>query len=101
MRPRSGVSRPATQRSVVVLPQPLGPSSVKKPPSGTSKSIALHRLEIAVGGGEGLDEALDTVSMVTLVPSRPSSSRRITKTTGMTDHDERADRRGLRRSVAD
>ena len=27
MRPEEAVSSPATQRSVVVLPQPLGPSS--------------------------------------------------------------------------
>ena len=27
--PASGVSRPATMRSVVVLPQPLGPSKCK------------------------------------------------------------------------
>ena len=32
MRPVSGVSRPAMQRKVVVLPQPDGPSSVKNVP---------------------------------------------------------------------
>ena len=32
-----GFSRPAIERSVVVLPQPEGPSSVKSLPSGTSK----------------------------------------------------------------
>src|SRR4051812_10050539 len=40
MRPPSGFSRPATQRSVVVLPQPEGPSSVTISPAPTSKSIA-------------------------------------------------------------
>src|ERR1044072_4406496 len=35
--PSSGRSRPATLRSVVVLPQPDGPSSVKKLPGFTSK----------------------------------------------------------------
>src|SRR5262249_47939182 len=35
--PSSGRSRPATLRSVVVLPQPDGPSSVKKLPGLTSK----------------------------------------------------------------
>src|SRR5258708_4425639 len=37
MMPESGVSRPAMQRSVVVLPQPDGPSSVKKVPASSSK----------------------------------------------------------------
>src|SRR5262245_23074713 len=35
--PERGFSRPAIERSVVVLPQPLGPSSVKSFPEGTSK----------------------------------------------------------------
>src|SRR5438309_10381120 len=35
--PARGRSRPAIERSVVVLPQPLGPRSVKSFPSGTSK----------------------------------------------------------------
>src|SRR3954463_15246191 len=35
--PARGFSRPAIERSVVVLPQPLGPSSVKSFPAGTSK----------------------------------------------------------------
>ena len=35
--PDCGRSRPAIERSVVVLPQPLGPSRVKNSPSGTSK----------------------------------------------------------------
>src|SRR6476469_3192839 len=36
--PEVGVSRPATIRSVVVLPQPDGPSRAKKEPVGTSRS---------------------------------------------------------------
>src|SRR5919197_1372286 len=40
MRPSSGFSRPAMQRSVVVLPQPDGPSSVTISPAATSKSMA-------------------------------------------------------------
>src|SRR5688572_23973561 len=35
--PVRGRSRPAMERSVVVLPQPLGPSSVKSLPGGTSR----------------------------------------------------------------
>src|SRR5207237_1273024 len=35
--PSSGVSSPAMQRSVVVLPQPDGPSSVKKVPGSSAK----------------------------------------------------------------
>ncbi len=36
-RPASGVTKPATERSVVVLPHPDGPSSVKNSP-GTMAS---------------------------------------------------------------
>src|SRR5215510_2281920 len=39
MRPSSAFSRPATQRSVVVLPQPEGRSSVTISPAATSKSM--------------------------------------------------------------
>src|SRR5215470_11024521 len=39
MRPSSALSSPATQRSVVVLPQPEGPSSVTISPAATSKSM--------------------------------------------------------------
>src|SRR6266508_1574205 len=35
--PRSGLSSPATSRKVVVLPQPLGPSSVRNSPAFASK----------------------------------------------------------------
>src|SRR6266576_3948998 len=37
--PASGFSKPATLRSVVVLPQPLGPSSTQNSFSATSRSI--------------------------------------------------------------
>src|SRR3981189_2593650 len=37
MEPAVGCSRPATQRSVVVLPQPEGPSSTTISPAGTLK----------------------------------------------------------------
>src|SRR3990170_4111618 len=37
--PLSGRSNPATQRSVVVLPQPLGPSKTQNSPSPTSRLI--------------------------------------------------------------
>ena len=43
MRPSSGVSKPASIRSSVVLPQPLGPSSAKNSPalmSSESRSTA-------------------------------------------------------------
>src|SRR6266568_2002327 len=39
IRPPSARSRPATQRNVVVLPQPDGPSSVTISPAATSKSM--------------------------------------------------------------
>src|SRR5919108_4545277 len=38
--PSRGRSSPAIERSVVVLPQPLGPSSVKSLPGGTSKETS-------------------------------------------------------------
>src|SRR6266852_6939648 len=38
--PRRGRSRPAIERSVVVFPQPLGPSSVKSLPCGTSNATS-------------------------------------------------------------
>ncbi len=43
MRPSSGVSKPASIRNSVVLPQPLGPSSAKNSPalmSSDSRSTA-------------------------------------------------------------
>ena len=40
MRPASGRSRPATQRSMVVFPQPLGPSRVKNVPVGNSNETS-------------------------------------------------------------
>src|SRR6267143_5751379 len=38
--PSRGRSRPAIERSVVVLPQPLGPSNVKSLPCGTSNATS-------------------------------------------------------------
>src|SRR4051794_10478260 len=38
MRPSSGRSKPAISRSVVVLPDPEGPRSVKNSPAGISRS---------------------------------------------------------------
>ena len=38
IRPASGTSNPATQRNVVVLPQPLGPSRATVLPGSTCKS---------------------------------------------------------------
>src|SRR5581483_11396293 len=38
--PTRGFSSPAIERSVVVLPQPEGPSNVKSLPSGTSKDTS-------------------------------------------------------------
>ncbi len=45
--PARGRSRPAMERSVVVLPHPLGPSSVKSLPSGTSKETSWAALTIS------------------------------------------------------
>ena len=40
MRPPVGCSRPATQRKVVVLPQPDGPSSTRNSPSSTESDTS-------------------------------------------------------------
>src|SRR5262245_33637095 len=45
--PERGRSRPAIERNVVVLPQPLGPSRVKSLPSGTSKLTSCAALTIS------------------------------------------------------
>ena len=45
--PEVGVSSPATMRSVVVLPQPEGPSSAKNEPLGTSRSRAFTAVKLA------------------------------------------------------
>src|SRR6478609_10627250 len=47
MVPEVGVSRPATIRSVVVFPQPEGPSSAKNEPLGTSRSSVLTAVKFA------------------------------------------------------
>jgi hypothetical protein len=39
--PRSGISRPAIRRSVVVLPAPVGPSSTTNSPSATVSDRSL------------------------------------------------------------
>ena len=39
MRPESGWSNPATRRSAVVLPHPLGPSSETNSPVSSARSI--------------------------------------------------------------
>ena len=46
--PASGVSSPARSRSVVVLPQPEGPSSVKNSPGATVKLIPFTTASVAV-----------------------------------------------------
>ncbi len=53
--PEVGSSSPAIMRSVVVLPQPDGPSRQKNSPSGMVKVEFLHRDEVA----EGLAQVLD------------------------------------------
>ena len=54
--PASGRSNPAIRRSVVVLPQPLGPSSARTSPASTSRSTS----STATHGAEALDPAPTT-----------------------------------------
>ena len=53
--PESGCSKPAISRSVVVLPQPDGPSIVKNSPPGISRSMPSTATHVAVA----LDELLE------------------------------------------
>src|SRR5437879_4630062 len=46
MLPWSGVTKPAIMFSVVVLPQPLGPSRVTNSPSATARSIASTAVDV-------------------------------------------------------
>ena len=55
MRPSSGTSKPAIIRSVVVLPQPLGPSSEKNSPSPIASDHVVDRAALA----EALADALE------------------------------------------
>ncbi len=50
--PASGRSKPAISRSVVVLPEPEGPSSVKNSPLGDVEVDAVHRRDVAVALGQ-------------------------------------------------
>jgi len=47
IRPWSGVSKPASIRNSVVLPQPLGPSRAKNSPALISSDKPIHRAEAA------------------------------------------------------
>ena len=75
MRPSLGCSKPATIRSVVVLPQPEGPSSEKNSPGSISRSRPLTATVLA----EALRDLLEAncahaVSRPTSTPS-PLSRR--------------------------
>ena len=52
--PASGRSNPAIMRSSVVLPEPLGPSTARKPPSSEPQVDAVDRAPVA----ERADEAV-------------------------------------------
>ena len=53
--PAVGSMKPATMRSVVVLPQPEGPSRTRNSPSAMRERDVAHGMEVAVA----LDEILD------------------------------------------
>ena len=52
MRPDVGRSKPATSRSAVVLPQPLGPSSDTNSPWPSVEVDPLQRLDVAEAPAE-------------------------------------------------
>ena len=66
MRPAVGCSRPATQRSVVVLPQPEGPSSTTISPARYVEAHAVHRRP---AGGELLAQIADVERGMRIAPS--------------------------------
>jgi hypothetical protein len=67
IRPRSGDSSPARQRSVVVLPQPDGPSSTRNSPS----SIVRFRLFAATVGGLPRNSLCKPSMRTSAMPSPP------------------------------
>ena len=60
--PPSGSMRPRQQRSVVVLPAPLGPSSPKQSPRRIVKLEAAHHLVVAVALAQAVDAQHDVVA---------------------------------------
>ena len=52
--PASGSSKPAIIRSVVVFPEPDGPSIVKNSPFAISRSIPVDGDDVAVGLADAL-----------------------------------------------
>src|SRR3954454_23452456 len=74
IRPASGVSRPAIIRSVVVLPQPLGPSSEKNSPSPissdrSSTAAALpNRLLTSTSAIAATGESIQLLRLLKAVP---------------------------------
>ena len=69
--PEVGRSSPAIERSVVVLPQPEGPSSVNSLPSGTSKLTSCAALTtVPRSPGYSVNSDL-TLSTFVPVPVRP------------------------------
>ena len=74
MRPRFTISRPAIMRSVVVLPQPLGPNRVTRLPASISKempSTATTSPNALVTFSKRTDAAWPPRSLLIAVPSSP------------------------------
>src|SRR6185437_10569147 len=87
--PARGRSSPAMERSVVVLPHPLGPSSVKSLPSGTSKETSWAALTISpfsFGYSVYNPSTLSTTISSFLDPEFPAQPLR-----GHHQHEERRD----------
>src|SRR5260370_5581288 len=80
--PDLGTSRPAMERSVVVLPQPLGPSSVKSLPSGTSNEtswVTLTAWRRSPGYSVHSDLTISTTWSVSRSHNLALSSRRVAR----------------------
>src|SRR3954464_3856882 len=74
--PDVGFSRPAMERSVVVLPQPDGPSSVNSLPSGTSNETscaAFTTVPLSLGYSVYSDLTFSTFVPVLLILGNPES----------------------------
>ena len=71
--PEVGGMKPAIMRSVVVLPQPDGPSSDTNSPARQLQREVLHRLEVAVALADVLQDQLAHVAVRLSMKSRPKA----------------------------
>ena len=82
MTPLSGRSNPATQRSVVVLPQPLGPRNVYSEPSGMLNETPLRTWTLSAPSPKYFSRLLIstmTLSSFTVTSVLPAMENRLAR----------------------